>query len=257
MIALVTGASSGIGKDMSIYLAKLGYDIIGIARNMEELEKVKKKIEDEYTDRKMEVISMSLSDPENCTKLYNIVKEKHSNIDILVNNAGFGLFGEFTDTNIQTELDMIDTNIKAVHILTKLFLQDMVKQDKGHILNVASLAGMMPGPLMATYYASKNYVVRLTQAIRQELKKKRSNVKISVFCPGPVKTNFNKVADVNFSMPGKDSKKVSKYAIDKMLKGKLMILPGFTEKSVRILTHIVPDTIVMKFCYYIQKKKKE
>ena len=145
---------------------------------------------------------------------------------MLVNNAGFGTCGEFTDTDLDKELKMIDTNVTAYHILTKLFLQDMTKKNKGHILNVASIAGFMPGPLMATYYSTKAYVVRLTQSIRQELAMKESKVKVSALCPGPVRTNFNKVADVKFNVPGQSSEYVAKYAVHKMFLNRTLIFPS-------------------------------
>ena len=141
MRALITGASSGIGKDMARYLSKLGYDLIIVARNNEQLEQLKKELE-----TNVEVIAMDLSNKENCYKLH----EQVQNIDILVNNAGFGEFGEFVETDLEKEISLIQTNITALHILTKLYLKDMVKENKGHILNVASIAGFMPGPLMAT-----------------------------------------------------------------------------------------------------------
>ena len=210
MRALITGASSGIGKDMAKYLSKLGYDLVIVARNNEQLEQLKKELE-----TNVEVIAMDLSNKENCYELH----EQVQNIDILVNNAGFGEFGEFVETDLEKEISLIQTNITALHILTKLYLKDMVKENKGHILNVASIAGFMPGPLMATYYASKNYVVALTRAIKKELKKMKSDVKVSLLCPGPVNTNFNKVANVNFKVKGLSSEYVAKYAIDnKILK---------------------------------------
>ena len=150
---------------------------------------------------------------------------------------------------------MIDTNIVAVHILTKLYVQEMEKKDSGYILNVASIAGFMAGPLMATYYATKNYVVSLSRAIRKELKKEKSNVKISVLCPGPVKTEFNDVAGVRFCIRGVTSKYVAKYAIDKMLKGKEIILPSFTIKCVKFLSKISPDNLVTEISYHTQKSK--
>ena len=127
------------------------------------------------------------------------------------------MFGEFNDTNLDKELEMIDLNIKALHILTKLYLKDMIDRDKGNILNVASIAGFMPGPLLDTYYATKGYVVRLSQGIREELRRKKSNVRISILCPGPVETNFDNVAGVKFSLKGMNSDYVAKYAIDKMI----------------------------------------
>ena len=150
---------------------------------------------------------------------------------------------------------MIDTNIKATHILTKLFLKDMIEKDKGRILNVSSIAGFMPGPLMATYYSTKNYVLRLTQSIKEELNKSKSNVKISVLCPGPVNTNFNNVANVRFALKGLSSEYVAKYAIDKMLKNKTVIVVGWKIKVARLLSKISPDTIVAKICYHMQRRK--
>ena len=150
---------------------------------------------------------------------------------------------------------MINTNVTAVHVLTKLYLKDMIAKNAGHILNVASIAGFMPGPLMATYYATKNYVVSLSRAINRELKKEKSNVKISILCPGPVDTNFNNVAGVKFNLRGKSSEYVANYAIENMLKGKLIILPGITIKLAKAFSEICPDAIKEKIAYHMQKKK--
>ena len=162
MKALVTGASSGIGRDIARVLSKKGYDIIAVARDGNKLNELKNELE-----TKVEIIALDLEDADSCKELYKVVKNK--NIDVLINNAGFGEFGEFTTTNLDKEISMINTNITATHILTKLFLQDMVKKDKGYILNVSSISGFMPGPLMATYYSTKSYVLRLTQSIYTEL----------------------------------------------------------------------------------------
>lgn len=247
MRALITGASSGIGKDMAKYLSKLGYDLVIVARNNKQLEQLKKELE-----TNVEVIAMDLSNKENCYKLH----EQVQNIDILVNNAGFGEFGEFVETDLEKEISLIQTNITALHILTKLYLKDMVKENKGHILNVASIAGFMPGPLMATYYASKNYVVALTRAIKKELKKMKSDVKVSLLCPGPVNTNFNKVANVNFKVKGLSSEYVAKYAIDNTLKNKFIIIPGLSIKLTKFFAKILPTEILEEFCYHIQESKR-
>ena len=244
MKALVTGASSGIGRDLAIELSQKGYDLILVSRNKEKLEEVASLIK---TNTK--VIAMNLEDEENCKKLYEDVKEE--NIDILVNNAGFGLKGEFVNADLDKEIRMIKTNITAVHILTKLFLRDMVKRDKGIILNVASIAGFMPGPLMSTYYSTKAYVIRLSEAIKEELKHKKSNVQISVLCPGPVDTNFNKVSGADFKVKSLSSKYVAKYTIKKLLKGKFIIIPGVGIKALRPLAKIFPDNIIMKFVYKV------
>ena len=246
MKALITGASSGIGRDMAKYLGNKGFDLILVARNKERLEEVKSKIKTQ-----VEIITMDLSSEENCKKLYNQVKD----VDILINNAGFGIFGEFTKTNLDTELEMIKTNIVGVHTLTKLFLKDMVEKDKGYILNVASIAGFLPGPLMATYYSTKAYVLRLTQSLQEELNKQKSNVKLSVLCPGPVATDFLSRAGVSFKTKSASSEHVARYAVEKMLSGKKIIVPSFKIKCARILCKIVPDKILAKVAYKIQKKR--
>lgn len=209
MLALITGASSGIGRDMARILSKKGYDLILVARRKERLLELKKEL-----DTKVTTIAMDLSIEKNNYELYEKVKSKK--IDVLINNAGFGLFGEFVKTEIDTELKMIDLNIKSYHILTKLFLQDFVRRDAGYILNVCSSAGFMAGPRMATYYATKNYVTKLTMAINEELRVSKSNVTVSALCPGPVSTEFNDVAHGTFAIREASSYEVAKYAIDKL-----------------------------------------
>lgn len=250
MKALITGASSGIGKDMAYYLDSLGYDLVLVARRESLLENIKKELKNN-----VETIALDLSIEENVYKLYEMTKDKE--IDFLINNAGFGLFGLTINTDLDTELKMINLNIKALHILTKLFLKDFYKKDKGRILNVASSAGFMAGPKLNTYYATKNYVLKFTLAIYEELKKLGSNVKISVLCPGPVNTEFNKVAKGKFTIKGLSSEYVSKYAIDKSLKNKLIIIPGFSIKIGVFLTRFIPTKLLLKFVYRIQERKNK
>jgi len=251
-VALITGASSGIGRDMAKELAEKEYDLILVARDAEKLQEVKKQLKTNVT-----VISTDLSNSENCKNVYNQVKEKFDSIDLLINNAGFGEFGFLTETNLDKEINLINTNITAVHILTKLFLKDMKEKNQGHILNVASIAGFLPGPLMAAYYSSKSYVLRLSQSIREELKKQKSNVKISVLCPGPVNTNFNNVAGVKFALHSLSSEYVAKYAINKTLKNKFLIIPGITIKLTAFASKIIPSIILSKFVYISQKRKRD
>lgn len=246
MKALITGASSGIGRDMAIELSKRGYDLVLIARNKERLIELSEKIE-----TNVEIIQIDLSKEENCMEVYNRVKD----IDILINNAGFGDFGFFEKTNLEKDINMINTNIIAVHTLTKLYLRDMIKQDKGIILNLASIAGFMPGPLMATYYSTKAYVVALSDSIKAELRERKSNVQISMLCPGPVETNFNNVANVKFSLKSKSSEYVARYAVKKMLQGKYLIIPGFSIKCGIYLSKITPKAITSKLTYRSQKRK--
>lgn len=248
MKALVTGASSGIGRDMARYLASLGYTVYAVGRDERKLLSLKNELGD-----KIQVVIKDLSVKENVISLYEELKIE--SIDLVVNNAGFGVFGEFVDTDLEKEILLINTNITAVHILTKLFLKDMLRENKGKILNVASIAGFAPGPLMGAYYASKAYVLRLTESVYEEVKKKKSNVTISALCPGPVDTNFNNVANVKFSIKALPSEYVAKYGIDKALKGKLIIVPGIIPKLCRFFSKITPDKLSMKVVYANQTKK--
>ena len=248
MKVLITGASSGIGRDMARVLSEKGYDLVLIGRNVERLNQIKNELE---KNSSVETISLDLSIKENCIKLHEMVKD----VDILINNAGFGVFGKFVDTDLEKELNMLDTNITAVHILTKLYLKDMQEKNKGRILNVASVGGFMPGPLMDAYYASKSYIVKLSEGIRAELKKDKSNVKISVLCPGPVDTNFNNTAGVKFNAPSLSSEYVARYTIEKMLKNKFMILPGISAKFLKVICKIIPNNILSKFVFYVQERK--
>lgn len=247
MIALITGASNGIGKDFAKELSKRGYDLILVARSKDKLEELKKELKTH-----IEIEIMDLSIKENVYKLYEKYQGK---IDLLINNAGFGAFGKFSETTLENELNMIDLNITAYHILTKLFLQDFYQKDKGRILNVASSAGFLAGPRLNTYYATKNYVLKFTLAIYEELRHQKSNVKISCLCPGPVATEFNKVAGGMFNIEEKKSYQVAKYAIDKTLKNKLIIVPGLSVRLGLFFNRFIPTKLSLKIIYHIQERK--
>lgn len=254
MKALITGASSGLGREMARILSDKGYDIIAVARRVDRLEDLKKELK-----TNTEIICMDVTDIEKCKELAKRANE----VDILINNAGFGVFGDICSTDLDKELSMIDTNVKALHTLTKLFTKEFKKRNSGYILNVASLASFFPGPLFGAYYATKAYVLRLSQAVAEELRRDKSNVKISVLCPGPVHTEFGDVANVSFGT-GKEkgakffvlnSRQVSEYAIKKMLKGKQVIVPGFIMRVAASLRRVLWDKATAKVVYTIQSKK--
>ncbi len=251
MKVLITGASSGIGRDLAREFAKQNYDVILVARDVEKLEKLRNELIEEYHVNS-EFLSVDLSEKDNCIQLHEKVKD----IDIIVNNAGLGDFGNFSKTDLEKDLTIINTNITAMHILTKLYLKDMKEKNSGRILNVASIAGFLPGPLMATYYASKNYVVKLSEAIREELKKEKSKVQISLLCPGPVRTNFNNVANVKFQISSLSSEYVARYTVDKFLKNKFYIVPGFQIKCAKFFSKFIPNSILAKATYHMQKRKE-
>lgn len=246
MKALITGASSGIGLEMAKILKENKFELILVAKNEKKLEKVAKELDSAY-------ISCDLANEDEVKKLYE--KVKRENIDILINNAGFGLFGKFTETDLDRELEMIKTNAVAPHILTKLFLKDFIKKDNGYILNVASSAGFLAGPKLSTYYATKNYILKLTLAVYEELRKGKSNVHISALCPGPVDTNFNKVAGGVFHTKSLTSEYVAKYALDNLFKNKLIIVPGFSMKLALFFQKFIPIKLSLKLIYKIQDRK--
>ena len=247
---LITGATSGIGLDMARYLATMKHELILVARDRHKLEKIQ-----ELLPTKVTIIVADLSNEQKVKELYVIAKQQ--NIDILINNAGFGDFGYIPDTDINKDIEMINTNIKAVHILTKSVVKDMEKKDTDtYILNVASSAGLMPGgPLMSTYYATKAYVRSYTEALYYEEKKKKTKVHVSVLCPGPVDTNFNNVAGVHFTTKPLESNYVAKYAIDKMFEKKMLIIPGTGMKMAKFFSRFVSDKFLLKTAYKVQKKK--
>ena len=247
MKVLITGASSGLGKDFAYKLSNLGYDLVLVARNKENLEKIKSELK---TNVEIEMLDLGIE--ENVYKLY---EKYQGQIDFLINNAGFGACGKFTELDLNNELDMIDLNIKTYHILTKLFLQDFIKKDSGRILNVASSAAFQPGPLMATYYATKSYVYNLTMAIYEELRKEKSKVKIHILCPGPVKTHFNDRAKVDFAIKGLESDKVVDYTLKKIFKGKTIIIVGRLMRIGVFINRFAPRKLVLKVIYKIQKRK--
>ena len=246
MKVLITGASSGIGRDFARILCDKYDEMVLVARNIDGLKEVQEELKEKA---KIEIVAMDLSDSNNCIRLH----DEHKDVDLLINNAGFGDCGDFTQTSLEKELNMINTNITVYHILTKLYLIDMKKKNSGHILNVASIAGFMPGPLMSTYYATKAYIVRLSEGIREELKRDKSNVKISILCPGPVDTNFSKTANVKFSMKGLNSYKVAKYAVKNL--NKFYIVPGISIKFARIGVRFIPSSLSAKFAYKVQHRK--
>ncbi len=245
MKAVITGATSGIGRDMARLLAHNGWELILTGRNEAELLRLKTLL-----STHTEVIALDLAKENAPFELYNFCKGK--DVELLVNNAGFGAFGRFAEVDLKRETDMINVNIRAVHILTKLFLRDFRRKNHGRILNVSSVAGFMTGPLVSTYYASKSYVTRLSLAIAEELRQEGSNVTVSVLCPGPVSTSFNERAGADFNPSKTTSMEIAKYALEKTLEGKTLIVPGFGVKLGAFAVKFLPHTLQPFFLYEIQ-----
>lgn len=247
MKALITGGSSGIGEAIAKELSKKGIEIILVARNEANLKKTAKKI-----GNNTKIIIADISKEKECKELYEKVKDE--NIDILINSAGIGLHGKFTNDKLDDQLNLINLNIKAVQILTKLFLDDFSKKNKGYILNIASTAAFSPGPLMATYFASKAYILRLTEAISEELRQENSNVYIGCLCPGPVNTHFNDKLGIKFNK-AQNSAELARYAIKQMFKRKIVIIPTLNHKLNSFFNKFVPRKILLNANYNVQIKK--
>lgn len=248
MKALITGASSGIGREMAIYLSELGYDLYVVARSEDKLQNLKDSLK-----TKIYIFEYDLSIIDNCYKLYD--KLKNEKIDIVINNAGFGTFGNYEYDNLDIEMNMIDLNVKCLHILTKLFVNNTYTK---RILNVSSSAGLMKGgPLMSGYYGTKSYVCSYSFALYEELRRNKSDKKISVLCPGPVDTGFNKRAHVKFNLKSLDARYVARYSINKMFKDKLIIIPGFSVKMGIFFSRFIPTKLLLKISYNIQKRKDD
>lgn len=248
MNAVITGASSGIGRAMAIRFAQMGYHVFGIARREDKLDSLKSALGDSFTP-----IAMDVSRTDNIYALFDMLDTYE--IDIFVNNAGFGLYGEFAETDLERELSMIDVNIRSLHILSKLFLKKFIKQDHGRLLNVGSSAGFMMGPKLSAYYATKAYVLRLSEALDEEMRRVNKNITVSVLCPGPVKTEFDSVADVSFSLKGLSAEYVADYAVKKLLRGKRIIIPGITTKLLVFASRFIPSKVLSKITYCVQSKK--
>ena len=257
MFALVTGASAGIGMEIAKYLAVKGYDLILTARREDRLKKLRRQILEKYPERKVLVIPADLSKREECTGLFeeSCRLAGSANIDFVVNNAGMGVYGRFLDTDLEKELTLIDLNVTSVHILSKLFLREMVKNGHGVLLNVGSCAGFTSGPTFSSYYASKNYVVRLTEAIHEELRQAHSPVKVSCLCPGPVATAFNENSGVLVSGRQITARQAAREGVDGALAGKMLVIPGTKMKLVTAASHLLGEHLSTVINYHIQKKK--
>jgi len=247
--AVVTGASSGLGKEFAKQLAEKGYKIILTARREERLKALAESLPVECV-----IIPADLSQKEESLRFFDTIKDRK--VDIFINNAGFGTCSSFLDSDLDTELDMVDVNIKAMHILCKKMVQKMQKENHGYILNVASSAGLLPaGPYMATYYATKAYVSSLTQAVAQELKEMESKVYVGALCPGPVNTEFNEVANVEFALKGISPEYCVTYALKQMAKRQTVIVPTLVMKASAFAGRMAPRSLAVKITSGQQKKK--
>jgi short-subunit dehydrogenase len=247
--AIITGASSGIGREIAQELAKKQLNLILVARRRDRLEALKKKLETEYSI-KVIVKDVDLSVMENCVRLHAETIDYHP--IIVINNAGFGQIGPFDEGSLVKEQAMIAVNISAVQLLTRLFVDTL---SEGIILNVSSMAGFLPTPLMATYAASKAFVVNFSRAIDFEMRREKRRIRVLSLCPGPVKTEFGLVAHGRETGRGIDASRAAKIAVRGIEKEKALIIPGIQMKVVHFFLRLLPTRWILTFAYRLQKNK--
>lgn len=248
MLAVITGASSGIGKELAYRLAERNYDLVLVARREDRLREIKKDIEN--YGQKATILPLDLSDIQSCHNLINYLKNQ--DVDIFINNAGYGIYGESRLQNLSDELKMIELNIISLHYLTREILSIM---KSGSIVNISSMAAFLPTPLLSSYAATKAYVYSYSQAIRYELIKSDVPINILTVCPGPVKTEFNAVANASPKMKGLSVDKCVKSIIKGIDKKKPLVIPGFSMKLLKFFIRFTPNWLLNRVSYKIQANK--
>lgn len=256
--ALITGASSGIGSEFAKLFAEKKHNVILVARSGEKLSELANEIKNKF-NIESSVIVKDLANPSSPKEIFDEISGKNIQIDFLINNAGFGGTGRFSETDLDYELNMMQVNMNALVVLTKLFLPRMVKRKSGKILNVASTAAFAPGPLMAIYYASKAFVLSFSEALASELKP--DGITVTALCPGPTATGFQKQADV-------DDTKLLKYQVvhhpgyvagkgyRAMMKGKAVVVPGIQNKLLIQSIRFTPRILVRAITGWLQENRK-
>lgn len=254
---VITGAASGIGKEFARNYAQNGYGLVLVDINGLMLSETAKNIREVY---KVDVheLAKNLSDRNSVQEIYDYTISNSLQIFGLINNAGFGLFGKFSETNLTTELNMIDLHVTTPTKMTKLFLPQMLERNEGEIMNVSSLAGFQPGPMMSVYYSTKAFLISFTEAIACE--HKESNVKIAVLCPGVTKTNFKQTvcnnSEAKINSLDSCPEKVVEYGIKSLRKGKVVIIPTLICKMLSLLPRFVPRNTARNVVYKIQMKNR-
>jgi short-subunit dehydrogenase len=251
--ALITGASSGIGKELARIHASKGGNVVLVARRGAELESLRSELEDKYKVD-VSIFQQDLSKEGAAKNVYEFCKEKNIEIEYLMNNAGFGGHGKFVDRPLEKDVEMIHLNIQALVELSHLFLQDMKKRKAGKILNTASTAGYLPGPLQATYFATKAFVVSFTKGISHELKP--HGITVTALCPGPVKTEFEFVAGMGNGDMFKNGATAYSTALkgyNAMMKGKRICISDIgLNFMIKFLLPVIPDSILLRVIQKMQ-----
>ncbi len=255
-LVLITGASGGIGAELARQYATDGADLVLVARSEDKLRAVAKELESHGAE--VHVLRCDLAQPGAAGEVYTFARSLDRPVDVLVNNAGIGLFGPFAEQTVDDQLQLVRLNVEALTHLCAVFVPDMVARGRGQILQVGSIAGFQPGPLMATYYASKAYVLSLTEALAVELE--GTGVSMSVLCPGPVATGFQATA----KMDSPDQIKMGLTPVDEVARAgrralaqkRVVAIVGFTNKVATFLaTRLAPRWLTPRIVRRIQQTR--
>jgi uncharacterized protein len=253
--ALITGASSGIGLDLAVVFAENGFDCVLVARSHDKLSELATQLERDHHVKTL-VVAKDLARATAVDEIYEEVTAASLTVDALVNNAGFSVFGLFAETDLESELEMLQVNVVALTALTKLFLRGMVRRGSGRILNLASTAAFEPGPLMAVYYATKAYVLSFSEALAEELR--GTGVTVTALCPGPTRTGFQKRGNLEDSrlVQGNiaDARSVALAGFRGMQASKTLVIPGFSNKLVPWVVRLSPRRMVPRVVRRMQER---
>lgn len=253
-VALITGASRGIGRALAEEFAAHGHDLVLTARNRAELDELAGALRGR--GRRVWVMPADLTRPEAAGELYDAVRREGIEVDTLVNNAGFGNYGRFDQVELQAELELLEVNVVALTRLMKLFGSDMVARRRGRIVNVASTGAFQPGPLLATYYASKAYVLSLSEAVACELR--GSGVTVTALCPGATKTDFMQRAGMHglrlFRFGMADVRTVARAGYRGAMAGRTIVVPGFMDKVLIQSLRVSPRNLVTRIVSWLMSR---
>lgn len=251
--ALITGASGGIGAEFAKVFAREGYHLIIVARSEDKLLKLANDLQSKHRVN-VQVIPKDLTQPDAAQALFDELNGQQ--IDVLVNNAGYATYGAFVESDMQRELNEIQLNVTTLTALTRLFLPAMVERRSGYVLNVASTAAFQPGPLMAVYYATKAYVLSLSEALAKEVED--SGVMVSALCPGPTQSGFQERADMTESRLVQgglmSAAQVAEIGYRSMMKGQRVVVPGFMNKVQAFVIRFTPRNMVTNIVMNMQKR---
>jgi len=246
--ALVTGASSGIGYELVKILAMEGHDVALVARSADQLEKIAADLRGDFGVRAI-VVPADLSDPDTPDRVFSHLREAEFQVDVLVNNAGFGSLGRFVRADTGSQVDMVQVNVSALTHLTRLYAERMVERRQGRIMNVASTAAFQPGPHMAVYFATKAYVLSLSEALAEELR--HTGVTVTALCPGPTTTGFQKRAGMEHAPVGGamvtgGASGVARAGFTGMMRGRRVVIPGLFNRLGTMLPRLLPRALATR-----------